>query len=102
MASGSPDEVRSLMTHLPNVFEIVCDDCKLLAQKLSQAVSIDKIDFDLPKNSVTLSTRFARELCENLANIATENKITIRQLSSTDDSLQDLFTNLMKMHRGEI
>jgi ABC-2 type transport system ATP-binding protein len=102
LASGSPGEVRALMTHCPNVFKITSNQSRKLAELIVREVDVDQIDIDNLNETLQVSTRDSAELYEKLTTIVVQSGITIRRVSSSDESLQELFTNLMKIHRGEI
>ena len=102
LASGSPGEVRELMTDCPNVFKIKSDDCQKLSSLLLQAINLDKIELDPKQQTVEIATRDASSLYTVINNIVNNHHIKILQISSTEDSLQELFTSLLKIHRGEM
>ena len=102
LASGSPAEVRALMTHCPNVFQIESNNSRKLAELIIREVDVDKIDIDKANDTVQVSTRDSAELYDKLTSVVESSGITVRQVSSSDESLQELFTNLMKIHRGEL
>lgn len=102
LASGSPSEVRALMTHCPNVFSIQSSNSRKLAELILRDIDVDQIEIDKLNDTIMVSTRDSAELYEKLTTIVEASGITIRRVSSSDESLQELFTNLMKIHRGEI
>ncbi len=102
LASGSPTEVRELMTDCPHVFKIKSDDCQKLSGLLLQAINIDKIELDPKQQTVEIATREATLLYGVINDIVNDQHVKIFQISSSEDSLQELFTNLLKIHRGEL
>ena len=49
-----------------------------------------------------VSTRQPLDLFQKLPRLCSEHQLEIQQLESTDDSLQSLFDNLFRLHRGEL
>lgn len=102
LASGNPSEVRSLMIDCPNTLEISCDDGPALASLVISKLPIDKIEFGKSQNELTVATKHFADFARGFSELIRDNPIKVFQVSSSDESLQDLFTNLMRRHRGEI
>ena len=101
LASGSPEEVRSILADSPYTLTICCSDPVRLSSLLIQACDTESVEF-LSKDTFTISTRAASQVFHQLPQILQQNGITVSEMSSTDDSLKSLFSTLMKMHRGEM
>lgn len=102
LASGSPQEVRSMLADLPNRIHIRVDRPKELASRLFQVESVDSVRIEPQTSELVVSTRRPLMLSQHLPAIVNEGGFKILEVRSGEESLQQLFTTLMRMHRGEI
>jgi ABC-2 type transport system ATP-binding protein len=100
LASGTPDEVHSLLTNLPNEFVIRGEGLRDLSQKLIEQELVDSIRLE-GADRLTVTTHKASALASRLPEW-NNGRIRIVELTSGDDTLQALFTTLMRIHRGEL
>ena len=103
LASGSPDEVRSILADTPYTLTLRTSEpkqAKQLASLFVQNFDIESIKFN-SDNCLVISTRTASRVFDRLPTLLKENQISITELSSQDASLKTLFSTLMKIHRGE-
>ncbi len=100
LASGSPDEVHSLLADVPNEIHIRCDTPKELAQRLIGAASITSIQVD--DGELVVATESPLSVYQHLPHAIDGTGIRIHEMRSTDESLQALFNSLMQIHRGEL
>jgi ABC-2 type transport system ATP-binding protein len=100
LASGTSEEVHTLLTDLPNEITLHSDQPKPLASWLAANDGIDTIR--ISGTAVTIATRHAGELLSSLPALVAEQGIEITEVHSADESLQSLFNSLMKIHRGEL
>lgn len=101
LASGSPEEVRSILADAPYTLKIRSSNSKRLASLLFEYFEIESLTFE-DDDSFQVSTRSANKLFTELPALLSENGISVLEMSSSDDSLKTLFSMLMKMHRGEL
>ncbi len=101
LASGSPAEVRSILTSAPSRLVIGSSDSKQLASKLIADCQIDSLEFT-DNDQLIITTRQSRTALETITRLAASGQIVVSEISSTDDSLKTLFSTLMKIHRGEL
>ena len=104
LASGSPQEVRSILADSPYTLTIRTSEpnhAKQLASLMAQQFDIESIEFSTD-DCFVVSTRTASVVFDRLPALLKENQISITEMSSQDDSLKTLFSTLMKMHRGEM
>ena len=101
LASGSPAEVRNILTSAPSRLAIRCSDSKQLASTLINECQIDSLEF-AQNNQLTITTRQSRTVLEIITRLAAGGQIAVSEITSTDDSLKTLFSTLMKIHRGEL
>jgi len=101
LASGTPEEVHSLLTNLPNEFVIRGDGLRELSQKLIEEELVDSIRLE-GGDRLTVTTHRPGDLAARLPAWNDDDGIRIVELTSGDDTLQALFTTLMRIHRGEL
>ena len=102
LASGSPQEVRSMLADLPNEIHIRVDSPKDFAGRLCEVESVDSVRMDTQRNEVVVSTRRPLVLSQRLPAIVSKGRFEVFEVRSSEESLQQLFTTLMRIHRGEI
>ncbi len=102
LASGPPQEVRRILAESPNVVRIRCADARPLAAVLVEQGQATSIKLSADHQCVEIQTRMAAELYERLPELAHRTGTLVEEIHSTDDSLKDLFTTLMRRHRGEV
>jgi ABC-2 type transport system ATP-binding protein len=101
LASGTPEEVHSLLTDLPNEFLIRGEGLAELGRRMLEEGLVDSLRFD-GGDRMTVSTHKPLAVTNRLPAWSDGGSIRIAEISSGDDSLQDLFTTLMRIHRGEL
>lgn len=101
LASGSPAEVRRLLIDLPNDVELEVDKPRHVASLVAEHMEVDSLRITSP-SSLVIVTRHTQQLFEFLPKLVTSHGVQIHQVRTRDESLQDLFTTLMRRHRGEI
>ncbi|QDT53252.1 putative ABC transporter ATP-binding protein YxlF [Caulifigura coniformis] len=101
LASGTPEEVHSLLKNLPNEFVIRGEGLRELSQKMIAEQLVDSIRLD-GGDRLTVTTHQPTALTSRLPEWNSGGSIRITELSSGDDTLQALFTTLMRIHRGEL
>ncbi len=99
LASGTADEVHSLLTDLPNEITLRTNQPQLLASWLAANDGIDTMR--ITDSAITIATRHPGQLLSSLPAVVAEQGIEISEVYSADESLQTLFNSLMKIHRGE-
>jgi ABC-2 type transport system ATP-binding protein len=102
LASGSPEEVRSMLADLPNEIHVRVDRPKDLAPRLCEVESVDSVRIDAQLGEVIVATRRPLVLSQHLAGIVNQGGFQVFEVRSGRESLQHLFTTLMRIHRGEI
>jgi ABC-2 type transport system ATP-binding protein len=101
LASGSPQEVRAILADLPNEIHIRVDRPKELAAQLCDVEAVDAIRIDNDQKEVVVSTRRPLTLGQRLPAIVNEGGFEVLEVRSGRESLQHLFSTLMRLHRGE-
>jgi ABC-2 type transport system ATP-binding protein len=101
LASGSPAEVRAILTSAPYRIVIRTSDTKQLATYLLDRCKVDSIEF-LDSEQLAVSTRESQSAIEAVTKLAISGEVEVFEVISTDDSLKTLFSTLMRIHRGEL
>jgi ABC-2 type transport system ATP-binding protein len=100
LASGTSEDVHALMAGMPSEVALRCTDPPALAALLMRERAVDSAR--IADGVLTVATQQPKTLYEKLPGWLTESGLAVSEMHSTDDSLQDLFNYLMKMHRGEL
>ena len=91
-----------MLADLPNEIHIRVDRPKELAPRLCEVDSVDSVRIDTQMNEVIVSTRRPLLLSQHLPAIVSAGRFEVFEVRSGKESLQQLFTSLMRMHRGEL
>lgn len=102
LASGSAEEVHTLLAEVPNEIRISTNDAPRLARRLVEEQLVESVRFGDGGASLTLSTRNPAAIYARLPLWVENDGIVVRELRSTDESLQALFGALMRIHRGNV
>lgn len=105
LASGSPEDVKAILSDTPNTIMVRTDRPRDLLSCLIKLPMIESVRLiEAGKNeepSVEIETRSTASLLQRLPEILRSEKIEVYEVRSADNSLKHLFTTLMRMHRGE-
>lgn len=122
LAHGPPQEIRDVLSNqqelvtgnIPETarpgFEdkvritelfIRCNDNYILAKRLFDSQQICSLAISKDKTELTVGTTSVREVYTLLPEIAAKENLEFYEFRSADGSLDDLFSSLMKIHRGE-
>ena len=100
LASGSPQQVRSILADCPNSVRVTCDQPSKLASLISEKFQVEALKINDAELEIESSS--PAELLAGLPRLAIENDISMTEIRSADESLQQIFSTLMRIHRGEI
>jgi ABC-2 type transport system ATP-binding protein len=101
LASGAADDIHEMLADLPSDVRLKTDAPGKLAAGLIQAELVDSVRLE-GDSKVCVTTRAPLKLYEFLASCAETENITVTEVHSADESLQDVFNSLMRIHRGEL
>jgi ABC-2 type transport system ATP-binding protein len=99
LASGSTDEIGSLLSNMPSEVRLKVQSPRQLAAELLQGGLAETVSIE-GERDLRLTTVSAGRLSEFLGQAISEGRYLITEMRSTEDSLQDVFNSLMKLHRG--
>lgn len=100
LAYGNADEVNEMLVDLPNELTLRCDNPSRLASVIVSNQMADS--FRVDSDRLTVSTRHPGRLLAELPVWIKQEQIEVYEIRSADESLQELFNSLLKIHRGEI
>ena len=102
LASGTPEEVRSMLADLPNEIHVRVDRPKHLAPLICEVDAVESVRIDETHGEIIVSTRSPLALSQRLPEIISRGGFRVHEVRSGEESLQELFATLMRIHRGEI
>lgn len=102
LASGTPEEVRSMLTDLPSEVHLRVDRPRELAAILCGIDGVETVRVHPNGDEISVLTRRLATLSQRLPEIASGGRFRIDEVRSGRESLQGLFVDLMRRHRGEI
>lgn len=100
LASGSAEEVYSLLTDVPSDIVIRCANASLFAQQLLREELVEGV-VSTADGGMRLATRHALRVYQRLPVLSQELGITLEEVHSSDDSLQAVFGTLLRLRRGD-
>ncbi len=101
LASGPPEEIHGLLADVPSQIRIRCDKPARLAERFLGAGLAESVRLDLSESLLLISTRSPVRVFQQMPQWINELGLHVQEMRSADDSLQRLFSSLMRMHRGE-
>jgi len=101
LASGSVDTIHELLADVPREVTIGANDARQLASDLLLAEMADAVRLAGPAR-LTVSSRSVLKLYDFLCEWATASQGEIIEIRSDDESLQEVFSSLLRIHRGEM
>lgn len=99
LASGTASEVNSMLADVPSDIIVRCDRPKEFARFVMTDDAVRTVSLDDEK--VVISTQNALHVFERIPQWCSEVGVAVHEVSSSDESLQELFHSLMRIHRGE-
>jgi len=73
-----------------------------MRNNITSNLAVESIRIDVAGQELEVETMHPLELLTRLPLLALENDLTITEMRSADESLQQIFTTLMRIHRGEV
>lgn len=101
LASGSAEEVHALLAEVPSEIRIRTSDSNGLAHRLVEQGVVESLRFADGGQTLLVATRCPAAIYAGLPRWLDGSGIEVSELQSTDESLQALFSSLMRIHRGD-
>ena len=102
LASGSPEEVRRSLADSPNRVTVRCSDPRKLAGLLASSEYVDSLRILDSQQALEITARSASPVFKQLPELTHSAGIKVTEIHAAEESLKELFTTLMKQHRGEV
>ncbi|MCR9292643.1 MAG: ABC transporter ATP-binding protein [bacterium] len=99
LASGSADDIHDLLADIPTEVMLRSQDAKRLAAELIGEGLVESARI-IEDGLLKVTTSSSLDLSHYLNRVSGEGRHLIHELRTADDSLQDVFNSLMKIHRG--
>ena len=99
LASGSADDIHTLLSNVPAEVSLVVDKPRALAAELLLNEWVDSVQVS-EGGELTITTSQSNKLSHFISQAVCEERYVVTEMRSADDSLQDVFNSLMKIHRG--
>lgn len=100
LASGNKDEIYELMVDIPSEIDLSSPQARELASVLMKEPAVQQVS--IKNDVVTVFTTSAATLAAVLPELCLTAGAEITRMESGSASLHELFTSLMKIHRGEV
>ena len=99
LASGSTEEISSLLIDIPSEVRLRVGAARQLAAEMLNLELAESIRI-AAADELIVTTCSALLLGQFLRCVVSEGRYLITEMRASDDSLQDVFNSLMKIHRG--
>lgn len=101
LASGSADDIHELLADVPSEMSLTTKQPRQLASNLLQAELVDSVRI-ASESQLAITTSTALKLYEYLRSEIAPTPMLVTEMHSADESLQEVFNSLMRIHRGEL
>ncbi len=101
LASGSADAIHELLADVPREVTVGTSAARSLASDLLLADLVDSVRLH-SENQLTVSSHSVLKLYEFLCEWVKSSQGVIYEIRSADESLQEVFSSLLRIHRGEL
>jgi ABC-2 type transport system ATP-binding protein len=101
LASGSADTIHELLADVPSEVTIGASNAKQLARDLLGTELVDSVRI-VSATQIIVTSNLVLKLYEFLAEWTLGGEGQVHEVRSADESLQEVFTSLLRIHRGEL
>ncbi|TWT50451.1 putative ABC transporter ATP-binding protein YxlF [Rubripirellula amarantea] len=101
LASGTADEIESLLAETPQEICLVGNDVAKLIHRFADVDWVDAMDWNQTKDELRVSLREPMEFYDRIATWIRDDRLTISQLRTPNGNLEAVFESLLRRHRGE-
>ncbi len=99
LASGSTDDINTLLTNVPSEVRVRVNAPRQLAAELIGESLVDSVHI-AADGELQMKTATSTQLGRFLSRAVAEQRYLVSEVRASEDSLQDVFNSLMKLHRG--
>jgi ABC-2 type transport system ATP-binding protein len=101
LASGSADDIHEMLADVPSEMRLTTNQPRKLAAAMLQADMVNSVRVH-DESTLSVTTSTALKLFEFLRTTIVAGDVIVTEMSSADESLQEVFNSLMRIHRGEL
>lgn len=101
LASGTAQEIESILADTPQQVRLVGPDAARLVHRLANVPWVDSLTLSRGRTELAISLRDPAEFYRRLPQWISSDGLQIEQLKTSDGNLETLFTSLLSRHRGE-
>ncbi len=101
LASGTAEEIESILADTPQRITIVGPDVAQLVHRLADVPWVIALSLDAARTELKVSLRDPAEFYRCIAGWIAEHGLKIDRLKASDGNLEALFESLLRHHRGE-
>ncbi|EMI41170.1 ABC transporter ATP-binding protein [Rhodopirellula sp. SWK7] len=101
LASGTAQEIESILTDTPQEVCIKGPDAAKLIHRLADVDWVDALQLNHGKNELRVSLREPAEFYGRIASWIRDDNLAIDQLQTPDGNIEAVFESILRRHRGE-
>jgi ABC-2 type transport system ATP-binding protein len=101
LASGTAQEIESILADTPQQVTIIGPDAARLVQRLAEMPWVDSLTLSGGRTELKVSLREPGEFYRQVPEWISSDGLAIEQLRASDGNLEALFESLLRHHRGE-
>lgn len=101
LASGTADEIESILSDTPQEVRVIGRDAPQLIHHLVDMPWVNSLQLTHQRSELRIALRDPSQFYEHIADWIAADGLQIDQLQTADGNLAALFASLLKHHRGE-
>ena len=101
LASGTAEEIESILAEAPQEVSLSGPDVARLIHKLAEVSWVDSLQLTDDRKRLKIGLRDPAKLYKQLAKWISEDRLQIDRFQTADGDLTALFESLLRHHRGE-
>ncbi|MEM6468878.1 MAG: ABC transporter ATP-binding protein [Planctomycetota bacterium] len=101
LASGSADEIESILADTPQQVRLIGEDVNRLAPQLADSEWVDAMTLHRDRCELKVSLRDPIAFYESVPKWIVDGNLSVSELRASDGNLEAIFESLLKHHRGE-
>ena len=101
LASGTAEEIESILAEAPQEVSLSGPDVARLIHRLAEVPWVDSLQLTDNRQKLKVGLRDPAQLYQQLAKWITDDRLRIDRFQTADGDLTALFESLLRHHRGE-
>ncbi len=102
LASGTADEIDSIVAETPQEVELIGPDVGRLVSRLAEHPSVSRLNLRVDTHSLKIGVKDPASLFGRLTTWIADDGLRIDQFNTADGDLSAMFAALLRRHRGEL